>query len=332
MTPPTDDRLAISIRRSNARSCAASSADPARRPASALAVSAALPGGDPLAAALAAGETPSPEMVAAAGDVRRASTARAGALLVVALVALLGLAGPIADRSTVAGQTAMRKPAAVLADTRVRCAAWRAAPARRRTKRSVSIRRRCAPLYAAHGGPSENWRRIGAGKPPVVRFCYRASQSRIAPRNPIGSATLSDPPAAAPGDVTIELDAEARLLRFTGSPASRMSSEPPRAAPDWPAFFKAAGLDIQTFSSTPSARTPPFFADTLVSWQGRAPLWPAETMRVDAASLDGHPVSFVVTGPWTEWQPPSASVAARVAAIASPGSPSLWCSRRCGSP
>src|SRR5208282_2658685 len=41
--------------------------DPLRRPASALAVAAALPGGDPLAAALAAGETPSPEMVAAAG-------------------------------------------------------------------------------------------------------------------------------------------------------------------------------------------------------------------------------------------------------------------------
>ena len=42
--------------------------DPDRRPASALAVAAALPGGDPLAAALAAGETPSPEMVAAAGE------------------------------------------------------------------------------------------------------------------------------------------------------------------------------------------------------------------------------------------------------------------------
>ena len=41
--------------------------DPASRPASALAVAAALPGGDPLAAALAAGETPSPGMVAAAG-------------------------------------------------------------------------------------------------------------------------------------------------------------------------------------------------------------------------------------------------------------------------
>jgi len=42
--------------------------EPAKRPASALQVAAALPGGDPLAAALAAGETPSPEMVAAAGE------------------------------------------------------------------------------------------------------------------------------------------------------------------------------------------------------------------------------------------------------------------------
>src|SRR5947208_3939038 len=38
--------------------------EPAGRPGFALAVSAALPGGDPLAAALAAGETPSPDMVA----------------------------------------------------------------------------------------------------------------------------------------------------------------------------------------------------------------------------------------------------------------------------
>ncbi len=42
--------------------------NPAKRPASTLQLAATLPGGDPLAAALAAGETPSPEMVAAAGD------------------------------------------------------------------------------------------------------------------------------------------------------------------------------------------------------------------------------------------------------------------------
>ena len=42
--------------------------DPSKRPASAANVAAALPGGDPLAAAVAAGETPSPELVAASGD------------------------------------------------------------------------------------------------------------------------------------------------------------------------------------------------------------------------------------------------------------------------
>lgn len=41
--------------------------DPGKRPGSALSVATILPGGDPLAAALRAGETPSPEMVAAAG-------------------------------------------------------------------------------------------------------------------------------------------------------------------------------------------------------------------------------------------------------------------------
>ena len=42
--------------------------DPMRRPSSARAVAGALPGGDPLAAALAAGQTPAPEVVAAAGS------------------------------------------------------------------------------------------------------------------------------------------------------------------------------------------------------------------------------------------------------------------------
>src|SRR5215831_6009805 len=62
--------------------------NPARRPSSAIAVSAALPGGDPLAAALAAGETPSPEMVAAAGGDMATTTIAGGAVWMAAAVVL----------------------------------------------------------------------------------------------------------------------------------------------------------------------------------------------------------------------------------------------------
>src|SRR5262249_21871752 len=63
--------------------------DPARRPASALAVAAALPGGDPLAAALAAGETPSPEMLIAAGESDAMPLGRAIASVAALAVGLL---------------------------------------------------------------------------------------------------------------------------------------------------------------------------------------------------------------------------------------------------
>ena len=63
-------------------------ANPAQRPASALAVAAALPGGDPLAAALAAGETPSPEMVAEAGGEGTLRPAVAMSLLALVLAGL----------------------------------------------------------------------------------------------------------------------------------------------------------------------------------------------------------------------------------------------------
>ncbi|HKU26742.1 MAG TPA: serine/threonine-protein kinase, partial [Candidatus Sulfotelmatobacter sp.] len=63
--------------------------DPALRPSSVRQVAAAFPGGDPLAAALAAGETPSPEMVAAAGEEGALGPAKAWLLLTGVAVSLL---------------------------------------------------------------------------------------------------------------------------------------------------------------------------------------------------------------------------------------------------
>ena len=64
--------------------------DPAKRPASALSVAAALPGSDPLAAALAAGETPSPELVAAAGETEGMARRYSVPLLIVVVACLCG--------------------------------------------------------------------------------------------------------------------------------------------------------------------------------------------------------------------------------------------------
>jgi len=67
--------------------------DPRMRPGSALAVAAALPGGDPLALALAAGETPSPELVAASGGRGSLKPLIALGLLVSVVVGLMVIAG-----------------------------------------------------------------------------------------------------------------------------------------------------------------------------------------------------------------------------------------------
>jgi len=65
--------------------------NPALRPASALAVSGALPGGDPLAEALARGETPSPEAVAAAGGAGALRPAVAYGWLTLAVIAFYAI-------------------------------------------------------------------------------------------------------------------------------------------------------------------------------------------------------------------------------------------------
>src|SRR5438552_14654650 len=83
--------------------------DPRRRPHSALAVAAALPGGDPLAAALAAGETPSPEMVAEAGAKGAASPAVSWCALALFLTTLVALFA-LAPRTSLLGMVRLDKP------------------------------------------------------------------------------------------------------------------------------------------------------------------------------------------------------------------------------
>ena len=90
--------------------------EPAARPASALSVAAALPGGDPLAAALAAGETPSPEMVAAAGTTASVVSRRMGVGLLLLVLAGLVAIAVMSDRHRLVGRVSFDMPAPVLED------------------------------------------------------------------------------------------------------------------------------------------------------------------------------------------------------------------------
>ena len=94
--------------------------DPSARPASAAQVATALPGGDPLAAALAAGETPSPEMVAAAGGRGRRRTRRRARGLLLALAAALALAIFLTPRANIAEFVGRREVAGGPARARTR--------------------------------------------------------------------------------------------------------------------------------------------------------------------------------------------------------------------
>jgi serine/threonine-protein kinase len=89
--------------------------DPLRRPETALLVAAALPGGDPLAAALAAGETPSPELVASAGKTEGIAVRYAAACLVTILICIGAIpaarSGRLPDHSQLpAGRTETEGP------------------------------------------------------------------------------------------------------------------------------------------------------------------------------------------------------------------------------
>ena len=129
--------------------------DPRHRPGSALAVAASLPGGDPLAAALAAGETPSPEMVAAAGGSRGRLGAHGGSGRrrgsAISLVALLVLY----QRVMIINRVADAEDAGRAAGSRGRNAreAWLHGPPGSHAPGAWACRLDYARVHRAHGRP-----------------------------------------------------------------------------------------------------------------------------------------------------------------------------------
>ena len=274
--------------------------DPARRPDSAIAVAAALPGGDPLAAALAAGDTPSPDMVAAAGETDSISMQTIG-VCVIAIA--IGLTAVVMMRSATGPlqQTPFeQRPAALEQKARdlIRSFGYTDPPTDRAFGMTHDTEFR---EWAEREEPPATFAAQQAkGQPATIVFWYRQSPLYLDVMSSVGSVTRTNPPMVISGMVRVNLDMQGRLVQLDAVPPQ--VEESPAPAPtgaDWSALLTAAGLDMSRFASTEPTWVPLTPFDARAAWTGSFAHAPDVPMRVEAAAWRGKPVYFQVIGPWT---------------------------------
>jgi serine/threonine-protein kinase len=288
--------------------------NPADRPVSALAVSASLPGGDPLAAAIAAGETPSPEMVANAGETGALAPRIGAVLLGFVLLGLVGIAAGLV-RFSVPGRVALEKPPEALI--------VEAKEVLDLTGRNITPRDRSHSFiydndYFTYVESEELntdwWNDIATARPAPIQFWYRESPRPLVATgffvaSDEFSVSPADPPPSVEGMAGVWLDPQGRLLRFLIVPPPFDSDETAPNDVDWSPFFTAAGLEVAQFESTVPRRNPPVRCDSRAAWRGTAADPTTSSLVVEACSADGRPIHFEVIPPWRvhAWQRPDSS-------------------------
>jgi serine/threonine-protein kinase len=270
--------------------------NPARRPQSALDVARALPGGDPLAEALAAGDTPTPGMVAASEDTGALSVRAAVACLVFVFV---GLGAQVfwGSRQSILNLTSMPYSPEVLEQKAREVAA--------------GLGYTAPPVDVARGifydGDYYDWAQrslklaeyraqLASGEPPTLIFSHNQSPRYMIPENPSGQVSRTDP-ARIPGWVEVWLDPQARLRSFRAQPSAE-SAAAPASSFDSNKLFAAAGLDASRWTPADPQAIPPMAFDARAAWTGTYPSLPQTPLRIEAAAWQGRPVFFEILGPW----------------------------------
>jgi serine/threonine-protein kinase len=272
--------------------------DPQMRPATALSVAAALQGDDPLAAALAAGDTPSPEMVAAARDIGGISMQAAGICLASILVGLI-VALVLGGNASLLQKTPFGNSPEVLAQ-KARDLAVRVGYTNPPVDRAYGFRSDTVYQQWAESNlqPEEYRAQIAQGQPPLVLFWYRQSPEYLETLNAGAAASRSDPPPILSGTVQIDLDPQARLVHLWAVPQQLDAATAPSVPPDWKVLFEAAGLDQSRWTPAEPQQIPVLSLDARAAWTGSYGHAPSVPMRIEAGSLRGRPVYFYIKGPW----------------------------------
>lgn len=290
--------------------------DPAERPTSAFAVAAALPGADPLSAALAAGETPSPELIAASGG-RGVLAPRVALTIVAANVALIALSIYLSLGTTLLTLAPPRSPPAVMREAALEAitALGHEIPddPDTRTGWTVSQYAMNEISTAISGGHLDDWSTLDDAFSTPIRYWLRLEPDGFTTTHPSGNVSQNDPPRSAPGSTFVQLDQQRRLKGFYRRPPkkserSAAATQPDSpdagnehandAPPEWTRAFELAGLDFEQFTPITARRRLGEDADRRMAWTGRYPpddsgLEPA-AIDVFAGAADGKICEFAV--------------------------------------
>jgi hypothetical protein len=278
--------------------------EPRKRPPSALAAAAMLSGRDPLEAAIAAGETPSPELVAAAGDTEGLRPRTGWWCLSFVAVGVLLLPALMGPRQLVARIPVEKSPASLV--DRARELLARYAPVKP-VDSEVGLNTDIDYLRwtEERDRSATRWSSLAAGEPPVLAFWYRQGPRPLAPQNLGGRVAWSDPPQLVAGMGGASYDLRGRLVSFHVVPPQLEQATPGSSAvaddaePDWAPLFAEARLEPSAFRRVEPLWTPPFYVEKRVAWEGRWPARPDLPLRIEAASYRGRPVWFEIKNAWT---------------------------------
>jgi serine/threonine-protein kinase len=285
--------------------------DPRKRPRGALEVGASLSGSDPLAAALAAGLTPTPRLVAEAGAKGRV---HAGLVMGVLGVFLAGLAAVLwlAPRTLLLTRANLPLSREVLADrarTHLKSLGYDGDSPHRAF--NFDYYEEYLRLVEREDSTPARWDRLSRTRPAPIDYWFRQSPAPLRTENPDQRVTMRDPAFDVSTMILMRLAPDGTLREFASLPvdvdygALAMGREIPPAGPepDWSALFAAAGLEMSRFTPSEPRRAPPVFGDVRRAWTGTYPECPDEPIRVEVMGFGGKPVAFRIIE--LKWAPAS---------------------------
>jgi serine/threonine-protein kinase len=278
--------------------------NPAKRPVSALQLAAALPGGDPLAAALAAGETPSPEMVAASGESEGLRPAVAWALLAGVIVSFTASI-LLSAQTMLYRRVPLEKPPEALAEHArdiLQSVGYSEPPVD--MAMGFYEGREFLRYVEEHDKSKTRWNSLDTD---AFVFWYRGSPRPLAAHKAflfsdapiLGSVWTDNPSLDKSGMTLVRLNPRGRLTQLIALPPQVEELESQASSPDWTALFSAAGLDSSKWTPAQPMWTPPVYSDARTAWTGSLAERPGIPTRIEAAAFRGKPVYFEMIGPWT---------------------------------